>query len=476
MIKTDITLIAINNIKKLYFNVPIGLGIIYEYLVKHNYKPKCVNYFINLDYEDYTLEYGGYIPELINLPEILQILKNHKDNKEDLLNNIIELNNNQIKNLRNLEKSINKLHIKDNAVFGFSVFSLSFLYSVYCALLIRKKNPKVRIVFGGYHITLSKNVRDFILKSGITDIAVIGDGCEPMLKIVKGKILKGIIVGNFEKNVTWPLDYYARLSYTNNRYMTMASVGCPFKCYFCASKRKHVLYDLGQFEQYLKRLLKKIKIESFHLVDDEINSSIGRANRICRIMRRIDVPWSCFLSPTNINKELAINLKKSNCIRVFVGADSFYNPRLRYINKPTTERQNLKAISLLAKQGLKISMSLIVGFPNESKNETKHNIKIYHNLRKRFDEQIFICFSIFKLYPGSYFYHHAIDHGIKFSYWEKKYQKFIPELGNIIKLTPKQFHIPNTNRGGAIKLMEEFNNYLPRNLTDPDYKEVSLVE
>ena len=470
----DIILISINNAKRLYFNSSVGLGVIYEFLAQHGHQAKCINYFIDLSHEDFFIEYSGYVPEFINLPATLVLLKNYQEGRPDLLRGVPGLKRAQLNNLRYLENSIAKLEIKDNSIIGFSVLSLSFLYSIYGALLIRRKNPNVKIVFGNYHVTLSENVRNYILKSGIADIAVIGDGCEPMLKVARGEISQGTVTGEFREKVIWPLNYYAHLDYTNNNYMMMTSVGCPFGCYFCASNRKHVMYNLQEFEEHLGKLKKVIRVDSIHLVDDEINPSLKRAIQVCDTMKKIGIRWSCFLAPHNINKELAKYLKESNCDRAFVGTDSFCNPRLKFMNKPSSEEQNLKAIYMLAEQGMNVTVSLILGFPYENKKERKHNIKIYKQIKKTFGNQIYACFSIFKLYPGSYFYHHASKFGIKFSYWQDKYQSIIPELKDVVRVTPERFYVPATNRRRAIGEMKRFNNYLSNLKMDVANKEVQL--
>lgn len=469
-----IVLIAINNAKRIYFNSSVGLGIIYEYLAQHGHKPECINYFIDLSHEFYFIEYSGYVPELIDLPAALIMLKNFQKKDCDLLKGITSLTRIQLKNLKNLRDSFDRIPVPDNSVFGFSVLSVSFLYSIYCALLLRKRNPNVKIVFGNYHVSLSQHVRDFVLKSGIADIVVIGDGCEPMLRIARGEISQGVVTGEFRKNIIWPLDYYTRLDFTNGNYMSMTSVGCPLRCYFCASNRENVLYSLQDFEEYLKKLVVKIKVRSIHLVDDEINPSLSRAIQVCGIMKKIGIPWSCFLTPQNITKELAVSLKDSSCSRVFVGTDSFCDERLKYINKPTTAEQNLRSLYALAEQGLRFTVSSILGFPYETKKERKLTVEVYNNIKKRFGKQVYACFSLFKVTPGSYFYSNAAAYGIKFLYWKDAFQEIIPELRDIVRATPERFCIPQSNRNQAIRIMKKFNNFVSEDRTKIHFKEVRL--
>lgn len=470
----DIVLIAINNAKRIYFNSSVGLGIIYEYLAQQGYRPECVNYFIDLSHEFYFIEYSGYVPELIDLPAILIMLNNFRNKKCDLLKGINCLTHVQFKNLKYLKDSFDKMIVQDNGIFGFSVLSVSFLYSVYCALLLRRKNPKIKIVFGNYHVSLSQHVRDFLLNSGIADVVVIGDGCESMLRIAKGEFSNGVACGEFRKKIVWPLDYYARLNFTNDNYMSLTSVGCPLKCYFCASNRENVLYDLHEFEEYLKELVARIKVKSIHLVDDEINPSLGRAMQVCETMKKIAIPWSCFLTPCNISKELAISLRDSNCSRVFVGTDSFSNERLKYINKPTTEEQNLKALYTLAEQGLKFTVSSILGFPYESKKERMKTVDVYNSIKRRFGNQVYACFSLFKVNPGSYFYNNASTYGIKFLYWKRAYQEIPRELRDIVESTPERFCIPDSDRGQAIRIMKKFNNFVSEDRSKMYFREVHL--
>lgn len=459
-------LIAINNVKRIHFNVSIGLGLIYEHLIENGYSASCVNYFIDQSFESVFVEKSGDIPELVDLPAILLMLRNARHQETNLLRGIRCLHKKQKNNLYYLESKIKSLDLADIDIVGFSIYSLSFMYSIYCALLLRRKKPNIRVVFGGYHVSLSLIVRNFLLNAGIADIAVIGDGSEPMLRIVKGEVQKGIVHGAFKCKVLSPVRYYMQTSSPVKSYMMMTSVGCPFQCRFCASDREYVEHDLAVFSKEATLLMEKVKVEQLHLVDDEINASVERALLVCETMRTFGIPWSCFLTPTNITKELALRLKESGCNRVFLGADSFSDKRLRFINKPTTEQKNIEAITMLADQGLRITVSLILGFPNESRQERSHNIQVYKKIKKRYGKQVYACISVFKVYPGAYFYTHPEKSGIRLTYWPKKYHRIVPELEHIIRSAPKGYRPVHTNIKSAIRLMKRFNNYIPEHKLD----------
>ena len=108
------------------------------------------------------------------------------------------------------------------------------------AEVIKKSNPKVHIVMGGWHVTVASEIPDYI------DQIVIGEGEKAFLKIVEGNRDKIVYGDLLEFNeLPWPdrnSIYQERFlnfceKHFNERIGSFVSRrGCPMGCTICAEK------------------------------------------------------------------------------------------------------------------------------------------------------------------------------------------------------------------------------------------------
>jgi anaerobic magnesium-protoporphyrin IX monomethyl ester cyclase len=67
-----------------------------------------------------------------------------------------------------------------------------------------------------------------------------------------------------------------------------------------------------------------------------------------------------------IDRETALSMKKSGCVRVFFGLESGNDSVLTLMNKQTTTREARKAVLTMKAAGIQVGAFFIVGYPGET--------------------------------------------------------------------------------------------------------------
>jgi len=315
--------------------------------------------------------------------------------------------------LSDIIKLANRIEPNDNDIFGFSTTVLSHYAFILFALIIKKKNPNVKIVFGGYHISLGDKYSKFLLEKGIADFVVKNDGCKSLYNIYHGIEKEKYIIGNFIPNF-WPTFDRIDAELSNNVLSTITSYGCNNNCYFCASDRKFHDCDMKKFEEYLQLMTIK-GFRHAELNDDNANITSKRFLEIAHIMKRCNIEdWMCFVNAIN-----TIDIPKdSNLKRVLLGAECFSDKLFKIINKNQSVEQVLKTIDFYIRNDVDVYCNIIVGLPGETEEEFENHFKIMEILRKKYNNKVTFVPIPFRIFPGSYMYNNPEKFDITFTYWK----------------------------------------------------------
>lgn len=466
----------------------IGLDIIEEYMQIHGFKTTNNNFVVNLYHTDlgYTfrqskIEYGDDcgVPEIINLPAVVQIISNY-ENDIDLMTDLDKyMHPLEIENLKKLKEFTAKFKLEDGDIVGQQVLYYFVTHSIFFTLELKRLNKDIKYknVFGGYHITLSKVIRDFLIRFDFVDHLVMNDGRKPLLDIAQGKTDKKILHGNFDDDeITFP--NYSSLIRKIRRaeFQAMASVGCPNNCHFCASKREHMEIDLDYLESYLIEQYKRQSYPHLTFTDDCSNPTIERLTDVAEMMIRIQekvrapIGWNCHAYPENFDYSLARLMGKANCNAVFLGTETFSNVVLENINKQCTAERNVKIVTALRQNDVTTRLGIIVNLPGETDEEYMKSYEVVKNLKPL---EVMIIPTIFKLFAGSHFYDKAIEYGIHIHYWD---QDTIDKLDQIKGMKiPRSYEYVKSN--GNISALKRIEMLLPLvKLYEPDAVELNKLE
>jgi len=452
-----IKLLSFSTIRFQKLDYYVGIDIIKQYLVNKGYPTTTDNFTLSLyppdDGAKFVVKkpilYDNFdkaIPEIYQLQPIIQLIKNYQNNN-DLLKDISKyFTDFEMDNIKNLIEYTNNYKIKDGDIVGLQVIYRFVFHCLLFVLQLKKSNPnkKITTVFGGYHITESKVVREFLLKFDFIDYIVIDDGRQPMLDIVKGntksKELKGSFVG-----LTYP-EYIKldRIIRKDKDFQITTTVGCPNHCRFCASHRHHILYDIEYIKRYLIRQHKIYPIKNITFVDDLINPTKERLKEICKMLLELQSKhnmkfgWEAHCYALNIDNELADLMNKTNCKSVFLGTEIFDDKILTIINKGCLSSDYKNTILKLTKKNIKTKLGIIVNLPEETREIFLSSLE---KLKEINNENVIIIPSLFKLFPNCHIYRHPENYGIKIINWDQDIVDSLTEIKGMA--IPKEWYYIN---------------------------------
>lgn len=153
-------------------------------------------------------------------------------------------------------------------------------------------------------------------------------------------------------------------------YFVMTSLGCPFACTYCASrKRPYRVRSADHCLEELSEAKARWGIRRFAVLDDCFNVSKKRVLAFCERVRTLDLPWVCAngLRCDRFDEEMAKALKQANCEQVGFGVESIDDAVLQRIQKGETAEQIEQAITIARKYFPgKVGCFFIIGLPGST--------------------------------------------------------------------------------------------------------------
>lgn len=279
---------------------------------------------------------------------------------------------------------------------------------------IRKQNPSIPIVIGGPHVS---SLPLEPLEQGLADFSVIGEGEEPMLRILQaleqgnaGMAIPGVAYrhnkhiypaqgsGMIADLATLPLP--ARHLLPMNRYRTSAvrsrhfpaasmitSRGCPMQCTFCFNHlpyRSRIRFlPAQQMVDEMLHLISEYGIREIHFWDDNFLANKARIRDFCDIMetRHLHIPFDCEGIIHSFDPELLTRLQRVGCYSVSYGIESGCQRILDMMQKRITLDQIRKVVADTKKLGLDVRGYFLFGFPTETREEILETIAFAKSLR-----------------------------------------------------------------------------------------------
>ena len=319
------------------------------------------------------------------------------------------------------------------------------------ASLIKKQNPKIKIIAGGYGPSLEPFK---FLNDESFDFIVTGEGEQALLDILNGETQR-LVTRNPISDINsipepdrecFDLNNYISIAERDEgRRVTsiMSERGCPFGCTFCAEGEYGTIWRKGNekpnrlrcrdskliVEEMIK-VRDRFNITFFKMNDAETNPTKSHFINICKeiVKQNLNVPWGCNMRVDKIDEEICYWAKESNCQEFWMGIESGSAEIHRDIKKGTTIPMIRKAFEITKRYGIRRRTYVILGTPLE----TNDTVLETENLLDEIDPDI-VGFSILAPYPGT-------------TYWKPEYDKLdwsqIDEFSNTIwnsnKLTNKE--------------------------------------
>ena len=298
---------------------------------------------------------------------------------------------------------------------AFSAHSGNYRWCLKIAQEIRQLT-QIPIVFGGVHATA---VPEKVLLNDFIDYVVIGEGENAILDLIgqlgKGKSKRRLLnisnlcfkyKGEIHLNAPRPyikdLDklpfpdkklFYDKVPLLAENSLIMTSRGCPYRCTYCSNDMYCDLYSKEGRQvrrrspenviEELKIAKRRWKTRFINFGDDVFISSTSWLKEFIPLYKfEINLPFFCSVHPLSISQENVDLLKEGGCWMVTMGVQSGSERiRKKIYHRAGSNQQILKAIFLIKKAGIKMSVDNIFGAPSEKEKDLKQSLKLYERAR-----------------------------------------------------------------------------------------------
>jgi radical SAM superfamily enzyme YgiQ (UPF0313 family) len=285
---------------------------------------------------------------------------------------------------------------------------------------------------------------EYFLQKSQADIAVIGEGEKTIRELLKAienneplSGIKGIayrdghkITINKERplletidDIPWPaydlfpMEYYRliRMPNAENDDFVMSVLsgrGCTFKCNFCYRM------DKGFRPRSKESIIEEITflhrdygINYIDFSDELLMSSQDRTIDLCNafIESGIGFKWTCNGRLNYATPKVLSLMKKSGCVYINYGIESFDDKVLKNMNKALTTRQITTGVEATLQAGISPGLNIIFGNIGDNAKTLQQSV----DFLLKYDNSS-TCRTIRPVtpYPGSPLYYYAIENGL----------------------------------------------------------------
>lgn len=150
----------------------------------------------------------------------------------------------------------------------------------------------------------------------------------------------------------------------------MMTYGCPFSCDFCS---KPIFGKEVRFRS-LDRIFDEIRdilsygYDSLWIADDLFTFDTEFLKNFCErlVDEKLGISWSCLSRVDTINDEIACEMKKAGCSKVYLGIESGDDEVLKLMNKRIDTASVRNGVEVFIRNGIACAGFFIVGYPGET--------------------------------------------------------------------------------------------------------------
>jgi len=340
------------------------------------------------------------------------------------------------------EEAVEKVRVSKPDVLGFySMFSMK-KNSLELAQLFRGECDMM--VVGGPLPTLDP--KDYL---ETFDVAVVGEGENTMVELVKcwenggdfSQVAGIAYKSNGEVKFSSPrgfvedldaLPFPSRDLFDNEGYKKyyskkcgytvtplITSRGCPFSCDFCSRPVFGQSYRSRSAASIANEVesIASLGYDRAWFADDCFTLDQKRLWEVCdeMVKRQLDVGWECLSRVDTMNREVAEQMKRAGCVRVFFGIESGNDGVLALMNKQITVEQAKKAVFAAKSAGLQVGAFFIIGYPGESNGSVLDTVRFASGLPLDY-----MSFTLPYPIPGTELYERVKNNGgVRVDDWEE---------------------------------------------------------
>jgi radical SAM superfamily enzyme YgiQ (UPF0313 family) len=159
--------------------------------------------------------------------------------------------------------------------------------------------------------------------------------------------------------------------------------GCPFACTFCSTndffRRRFRLKSPARMLEEMRRVKATYGIDTFELVHDMFTVDRKRVVAFCEALLAAPdkFTWGCSARTDCIDEELIELMASAGCRGVFFGIETGSARMQKIIDKGLDMADSRARVRSCSKAKIKTAVSLIVGFPEETKEDLRGTIAFF---------------------------------------------------------------------------------------------------
>ena len=195
----------------------------------------------------------------------------------------------------------------------------------------------------------------------------------------------------------------------NNTVFMIASRSCPYSCTFCFHTvgKKYRQRSLDGFFAELDYMVSRFDIRYICLADELFSINAERVREFCERIRKYDIRWWAQFRVDRMTPELLGVLKEGGCDVMSFGLESADNRILRSMRKSTSVEQIEQTLKMVYEAGISMEGAFIFGDIAETWETANNTLNWW-----RSHSEYKINLNLITVYPGSYLYEYACEHGI----------------------------------------------------------------
>ncbi len=189
--------------------------------------------------------------------------------------------------------------------------------------------------------------------------------------------------------------------------------GCPFSCTYCLANQVSGLRNryrsAGNVLGEIRECVERHGIRNFLFRSDLFTQNKKWVIELCKaiIDARLDISWASNSRVDTVNPEVLSWMKKAGCWIIAFGVEKGDDASLERINKKATADQAREALRITREAGIKRSMYLLFGLPEDTEETLRNDIEFAKELDPDFLE-IFYPYP----FPGTPLYREAVEKGL----------------------------------------------------------------
>jgi len=287
--------------------------------------------------------------------------------------------------------------------------------AVRSARRLRQSFGKLPMIWGGYHPSLYPEAT---LASGLADFVVAGQGewvfldfvnrfaeaDQPALTPGLWRAVEGLPAQNaggsafrgLEQSPPFPFHLVSLSSYlidslTSKSISYHSSLGCPFRCNFCAVtqiyQQRWSGFPATRVLDEVRFLVQNTGAESVEFYDNNFFVNDQRTAEIAQafLEARLGVWWSGEARPDKIaeyDDDMLSLLTRSGLRWVFIGAESGHDTVLHMMERDHQVADILRAAEKLRQHNIQVTFSFNLGYPGEPSDNFDRTEALCRELRR----------------------------------------------------------------------------------------------